>query len=104
MTRAKVTLHTAQAQKAFAQAREIDMRTGTTVPKVALEAMAQRHNQNLDQAKHHHQVSKDAVEQIIKGVQAKNQHRLSMTNTMQKGTGALGGFGGPAADDGQSTN
>lgn len=83
---ADIQLRQAQAQKAMAQAREIDARTGTTGPKLALEAMAQGHAQNLDRAKLQH-------ERIKQG----HQQRMDAANTLVK---AMGNFPGQPQQQG----
>ena len=68
---ANIQLRSAQAQKALAQAREIDARTGTTAPKLALEAMAQKHAQNLDTQKQ------------------QSKHKVDSANAMARTLGAV---------------
>jgi hypothetical protein len=82
---ANVALKSAQAQKAMAQAREIDMRAGISPAKLTLEALAQSHNQQLDQQKQQHAEN-------VHG----HQRNLDATNAMLKGIGTVGGLMGRA--------
>lgn len=77
LVQANVQLRSAQAQKALAQAREIDMRTGMAVPKLALEAMQHGHQRQQDQTNFAH------------------KQKMDMHGAMLKGMGLVGGFGGP---------
>jgi len=106
MVQAKVALHSAQAQKALAQAREIDMRTGQSPAKLTLEALAQSHNQQLEKQQQAHtqgmdqqRARNDATNMLIKARQGAQQHRLNLMNAMTKGMGAMGGLAGPIQPD-----
>lgn len=80
---AEVALKQAQARKALAQAKEIDLRSGMSPAKLTLEALAQRHAQNIDQQKQQHA-------QNVHG----HQQRMDMVNAMLQGVGAVGNFVG----------
>ena len=67
---ANTQLKSAQAQKALSQAREIDTRAKMQLPKLALEAMAQQHNQQLEREAHGHQRGMDATNALFKGISA----------------------------------
>ena len=69
---AKTQLTGAQAQRAMAQAREIDSRTGQSPAKLALDAMAQGHDRNLDLAQHAHQKNIDVANVLAKAMNAKS--------------------------------
>lgn len=101
---ADVQLRQAQAKKAMSQAREIDMRTGIAGPKLALEAIAQGHNQRMERQQQAHEERSKAADQVIKGHEVTARSKLNLLAAMNKGMNAFGAFGGGGQGNGQQGN